>query len=189
MPVWAWETFQKPQEHLKVLQILSTYQTSDRRAAPSTEETDLKSEGRFRKNSSLILDGSCPGKQTRLLPSEPVWLRDLGDWNGKSNQVKTRKLKPNTWELWVAVTVSYRRSLVWAPSPGCWCRLVGRRLRRRLRVRGGALLSARLADAWMPWEVFYIFHSVPVIEYFNICDTTLKFLQLTECYTFLSLKM
>jgi hypothetical protein len=45
--VWAWEIFQKPQEHLKVLQILSGYQTSERRAAP--EETDLKFEGRFRK--------------------------------------------------------------------------------------------------------------------------------------------
>lgn len=139
--------------------------------------------------STLILDGSCPRKQTRLLPSEPVWLRVLGDRNGKSNQLKTRELKLNTWELWIAVTVSYRRSLVWAPSPGCWRRLVGRHLRRRLRLRGRALLSAGLADVWMPWEVFYIFHSVPVIEYFNVYDTTLKFLQLTECYTFLSLKM
>ena len=32
---------------MKVLQILSGYQTSERRAAP--EETDLKFEGRFRK--------------------------------------------------------------------------------------------------------------------------------------------
>lgn len=59
--------------------------------APSTRLVQF--EGRFREK-YLTLDASCPSKQARLRPSESVWLQDLGDWNGKSNQLKT-KLKLN----------------------------------------------------------------------------------------------